>query len=120
MISPLLKAFRVAAVFNREKNLKHLSKVNINDEMLLKTSIKIIIIEIIFRILYTISYEINDGTQTNNNDDKLRVEKTCSVSEISRYIGIANFAFYFGILVILTYYSYHTKMCVFFCFFFFS
>jgi hypothetical protein len=106
IMSPLLKAFRIARVFNAGETLH---KVNITDKMLLKTLTKAAIFECLICGAYSLCHEYYGGTSTYYNDDQLRIETVCNQHRMTEYFAIGSYVYFFLMLCTLAYYSYGTR-----------
>merc|ERR1712154_88751 len=106
IMSPLLKAYRVSRVYHGGKMLR---AVKITDKMLMATLIKCAVIEIAVCIGYSVLHEVYGGTHIYYNHEELRSEIKCNDSQITAYLSMGSYAYFFVVLCILTYYSWGTR-----------
>jgi len=106
IMSPLLKAYRVSRVFHGGKMLR---AVKITDNMLMATLIKAAIAEAALCVGYSFAHQWYGGTETYFNHLELRTEERCNNYFVTSYLSLASYAFFFCILIMLTYYSWGTR-----------
>jgi len=106
IMSPLLKAYRVSRVFHGGKMLR---AVKITDNMLMATLIKAAIAEAAVCAGYSFAHQWYGGTETYYNHLELRTEQRCNANAVTGYLSLASYAFFFCILIALTYYSWGTR-----------
>merc|ERR1712157_551185 len=106
IMAPLLKAYRVSRVFHGGKMLR---AVKITDAMLMSNLIKAAVLEIILCIAYSVAHEVYGGTHIYYNHEELRSEIKCNDSQITAYLSMGSYAYFFVVLCILTYYSWGTR-----------
>merc|ERR1719266_2844388 len=106
IMSPLLKAYRVSRVFHGGKMLR---AVKITDAMLMSNLIKAAVLEIILCIAYSVAHEVYGGTHIYYNHEELRSEIKCNDSQITAYLSMGSYAYFFIMLCALTKYSYGTR-----------
>jgi len=106
IMSPLLKAYRVSRVFHGGKMLR---AVKITDNMLMATLIKAAIGEAALCVGYSVAHQWYGGTETYYNHLELRTEERCNAYFVTNYLSLASYAFFFIILIALTYYSWGTR-----------
>jgi len=106
IMSPLLKAYRVSRVFHGGKMLR---AVKITDNMLMATLIKAAIGEAMLCVGYSFAHQWYGGTETYYNHLELRTEQRCNAYFVTNYLSLASYAFFFCILIALTYYSWGTR-----------
>merc|ERR1719486_595509 len=106
IMSPLLKAYRVSRVFHGGKMLR---AVKITDNMLMATLIKAAVAEAAVCVGYSFAHQWFGGTETYYNHLELRTEERCNANAVTGYLSLASYAFFFCILITLTYYSWGTR-----------
>merc|ERR1711997_609001 len=106
IMSPLLKAYRVSRVFHGGKMLR---AVKITDNMLMATLIKAAIAEALLCVGYSFAHQWYGGTETYYNHIELRTKQRCNAFSVTNYLSLASYAFFFCILIALTYYSWGTR-----------
>jgi len=106
IMSPLLKAYRVSRVFHGGKMLH---RIKITDNMLMATLIKAAIFEVALCAAYSFAHQWYGGTETYYNHLELRTEERCNAEKATNYISLGSYAFFFCILIALTYYSWGTR-----------
>merc|ERR1712013_286267 len=106
IMSPLLKAYRVSRVFHGGKMLR---AVKITDNMLMATLIKAAIGEAMLCVGYSFAHQWYGGTEMYYNHLELRTEQRCNAYFVTNYLSLASYAFFFCILIALTYYSWGTR-----------
>merc|ERR1711971_323082 len=106
IMSPLLKAYRVSRVFHGGKMLR---AVKITDAMLMSSLIKAAVLEIVLCVAYSVAHEVFGGTHIYYNHEELRSEIKCNDNQITAYLSMGSYAYFFVILCTLTYYSWGTR-----------
>merc|ERR1712087_611850 len=106
IMAPLLKAYRVSRVFHGGKMLR---AVKITDAMLMSSLIKAAIAEAALCVGYSFAHQWYGGTETYFNHLELRTEERCNNYFVTSYLSLASYAFFFCILIMLTYYSWGTR-----------
>merc|ERR1712115_73210 len=77
--------------------------------MLMATLIKAAIFEVLLCIGYSVAHQFFGGTETYYNHFELRTEQRCNAYVVTNYLSLASYAFFFCILIALTYYSWGTR-----------
>jgi len=106
IMAPLLKAYRVSRVFHGGKMLR---AVKITDAMLMSSLIKAAVLEIVLCVAYSVAHEVFGGTHIYYNHEELRSEIKCNDNQITAYLSMGSYAYFFIILCTLTYYSWGTR-----------
>merc|ERR1719464_1571250 len=106
ILSPLLKAYRVSRVFHGGKMLR---AVKITEKMLMAMLIKCAVFELLVCIGYSVLHELTGGATIFYNDEELRTEDQCNQDQITNYVSMGSYAYFFCMLCALTYYSYGTR-----------
>merc|ERR1719273_2562846 len=106
ILSPLLKAYRVSRVFHGGKMLR---AVKITEKMLMAMLIKCAVFELLVCIGYSVLHELTGGATIFYNDEELRTEDQCNQDQITNYLSMGSYAYFFVMLCALTYYSYGAR-----------
>merc|ERR1712154_726785 len=79
------------------------------EKMLMAMLIKCAVFELLVCIGYTVLHELMGGATIFYNDEELRTEDQCNQDQITNYLSMGSYAYFFVMLCALTYYSYGTR-----------